>query len=135
MLGGDKHAISVESLKVVIGTIMKLPFDDNSGSLNPSQIAKFHDIFRSFYLNKMSKKKQKVVTEIYSYRPKISEMSLKLVQERRNSGNYNEQRNKHEAGLMGKVRNTLAETMKECTFKPKINRSCSNSHNSTTCNR
>lgn len=120
-------------LKEVLSAIMKLPFDPTVDK--ELDFAKLHETFKLFYLNKMSAKKQKVVTEVYSYRPKLSEMSMKIARRQRNY-DLKEQRSKHEATIMETARKVLTESTKECTFKPRINRSKSvNSKGSAVENR
>jgi len=118
ILSGQSQ-IALNVLKEVLSAIMKLPFDP----LINSQIdfSKLHETFKSFYLNKMSIRKLKIIPESYSYRPKLSELSMKIAKRQRNY-DLKEQRSKHEANLIETVRKVITDVTKECTFKPKINR-------------
>ena len=101
--------------------------------LDPDESNKFHEEFKPLYLNKISLRECKVVPEVYTHHPKLSEGTLKLARKNRISPEkLYEQRIARKAAFLNEVERTKAEIDKECTFKPKILEYCAAAKGSMT---
>jgi len=136
--------VSIDSVRNIVCAIMNTQPDDppendyKINSLGPfckptigkyvnshiyfskEETVKMHEEFKELYLNKMSVRKRKVIPEVYTYKPQLSERTIKLAPKSKNKcielhGKLAER----QAALMGEIQKIKAEIDKECTFKPK----------------
>ena len=104
---------------------MKLPLnakdiDDSVFYLDGFQTEKFHNQFKPFYFNKMASRVSKSIPEIFTYCPKLSEGSVKIIQNCKRQ-NLHEEYLRRETSLLEKVSRAENELNKICTFRPKVN--------------